>query len=137
VDGSLRKLNGSLQKYVTGISVRLLWETLDGNSDPEREMKHRSFFVVGLDTSAAFDTIIHETLVERLNVEFGISSVATLECEECQYADDTRVYSSMRACDSDAGLEMLAACTYAVSMLEQFSQSLPRSIRSVSTSTND
>ena len=39
--------------------------------------KKQNMVVVGLDISAAFDTICHDMLLERINAEFRVSSVAS------------------------------------------------------------
>ena len=46
--------------------------------------------VIGLDISAAFDTISHKTLLHRLHAEFGLSSTA-LDWV-CSYLSDRRQY---------------------------------------------
>ena len=50
----------------------------------------RCTVVIGLDISAAFDTISHKTLLHRLHVEFGLSS--TVLDWVCSYLSDRRQY---------------------------------------------
>jgi len=50
----------------------------------------RCTVVIGLDISAAFDTISHKTLLHRLHAEFGLSSTA-LDWV-CSYLSDRRQY---------------------------------------------
>jgi len=50
----------------------------------------RCTVVIGLDISAAFDTISHKTLLHRLYAEFGLSSTAPDWV--CSYLSDRRQY---------------------------------------------
>jgi len=74
--------------------------------------------LVGLDISAAFDTIDHDVLASRLESQFGVVGAASSWLRSYlrghQFADDTQLLVSMDSTNATPAVDRLAHCSAAV-----------------------